>query len=116
MSTTDDENVAPEVVVEQEHVDEDLVLDKKISTLPSPTSVPDKLNDIDRMALNLAKSRKELAYSEAKNAITTSQKADLEYQYVVMQLYVKYGLTLDDGITEDGSIVIGAKLKQDKGQ
>lgn len=91
-------------------------MDEKTDTVldMTPTVVPvqEKMADVDRMALELAKSRRETALAEAKTALAQNEKADLSYKYVVLQLYMKYGLTEADAITESGDIVRGgAKAK-----
>ena len=66
---------------------------------------PEKLSDVDRMALEVAKLRKDVALAEAKTALANNEKADISYKYVVLQLYMKYGLTEVDGIAESGEII-----------
>jgi hypothetical protein len=75
----------------------------------TPTAAPaqEKMAEVDRMALELAKSRRETALAEAKTALAQNEKAELAYKYVVLQLYMKYGLTEIDAITESGDIVRG---------
>ena len=81
---------------------------------PTPVvAVPqERMQDVDRLALELAKAKREVALAEAKTAIANNEKADLAYRYVVLQLYMKYGLTEADAITEGGDVVRGGALPQ----
>lgn len=78
---------------------------------------PSRLSDIDRMALELARQQRLTALADAKAAIAQNEKAELAYKYVVLQLYMKYGLTDADAISESGEIVKnGALMQQAKTQ
>jgi len=68
-------------------------------------SLPTTLSDIDKVSLELAKSKKQIAIAEAKTALANNEKAELQYKYVVLQIYMKYGLTELDAINEDGTIL-----------
>jgi hypothetical protein len=89
--------------------------DKKEVTTESPAEAPapapqEKLADVDRMALELAKSKRETALAEAKTALANNEKADLAYRYVVLQIYMKYGLSEADALTEGGDVIRGGAL------
>lgn len=72
------------------------------------TAAPkEKLSDIDRLALELSKSQRQTALAEAKAALANNEKSELAYKYVVLQLYMKYGLTERDAISENGEILRG---------
>ena len=76
----------------------------------TPTAVPvpsERIAEVDRMALELAKSKREVALAEAKTALANNEKADLAYRYVVLQIYLKYGMNDKDALTEAGEIVRG---------
>ena len=76
-------------------------------------SAPLKLAEIDRMALEVAKANRKTALANAEKALAQNETADLAYKYVVLQLYMKYGLTEADAITEGGEIIKnGALAKQ----
>lgn len=75
-----------------------------------PTAVPaptERIAEVDRMALELAKSKREVALAEAKTALANNEKADLAYRYVVLQIYLKYGMNEKDALSEAGEIVRG---------
>lgn len=81
------------------------------SVVPMPMAAPkEKLIDIDRMALELARQQRLTALAEARTAMANNEKAELAYKYVVLQLYMKYGLTDADAISETGDIVRGGAL------
>ena len=79
------------------------------SVVPMPVASP-RLSDVDRMALELARQRRQTALAEAKTALAQNENAELAYKYVVLQLYMKYGLTDADAISETGEIVKGGAL------
>jgi len=85
------------------------------SVVPVPLSTaPQRLLDIDRMALELARSQRQTALAEARTALAQNEKSELAYKYVVLQLYMKYGLTDADAISETGDIVRGGALPQNQ--
>lgn len=78
-----------------------------------PTAVPtpsEKISEVDRMALELSKSQRAVALAEAKTALANNEKAELAYKYVVLQIYMKYGMTAQDALSESGEIVRGGAL------
>jgi enoyl-CoA hydratase/carnithine racemase len=79
-------------------------------------AVQEKMQEADRMALELAKSRRETALAQAKEALAKNETADLAYKYVVLQLYMKYGLTAEDAISEGGDIVRGGAVAPAQGR
>jgi len=85
------------------------------SVVPMPVPTPQaRLSDIDRMALELARQQRLTALADARAAIAQNEKAELSYKYVVLQLYMKYGLTDADAISEGGDIVKGGALPQNQ--
>lgn len=82
------------------------------SVVPMPVPPTPRLSDVDRMALELARQRRQTALAEAKTALAQNENAELAYKYVVLQLYMKYGLTDADAISESGEIVKGGALQQ----
>jgi hypothetical protein len=81
-------------------------------TAPVVNSAPTKLQDLDKMSLDLAKARKQTTLAEAKTALAENEKAELAYRYFILQLYMKYGLTASDAISEAGDIIIGGAVQQ----
>lgn len=76
--------------------------------LPAPPAAEaplPRLLEVDRLALELAKSKRQTALAEAKTALANNDNAELSYKYVVLQLYMKYGLTDRDAINEAGEIL-----------
>ena len=71
-----------------------------------------KLQEVDRLALELAKQRRLTALAEAKTALAQNENAELSYKYVILQLYMKYGLTSADAINENGDIIKGGAKPQ----
>jgi len=71
-----------------------------------------KLSDVDRLTLELAKMKRQVAVAEAKAALAANENAELGYKYTVLQLYLKYGLTEVDAITEAGDIIPGGALSR----
>jgi hypothetical protein len=76
----------------------------------APAAPSEKIAEVDRMALELAKSKREVALAEAKTALANNEKADLAYRYVVLQIYLKYGMTDQDALSEAGDIVRGGAV------
>lgn len=80
------------------------------NTVAEPTAVPvpvERIVEVDRMALELSKSKREVALAEAKTALANNEKAELAYRYVVLQIYMKYGMNERDALNESGEIVRG---------
>ena len=86
-----------------------------VPEVPATASAPAKLAEIDRMALELAKANRKTALAQAEKALAQNETADLAYKYVILQLYMKYGLTEADAITEAGEIVKGGASAVSKG-
>jgi len=89
-----------------------------VNVAPAPVApaVQEKMQESDRMSLELAKSRRETALAQAKEALAKNETADLAYKYVVLQLYMKYSLTADDAISEAGDIVRGGAVAPAQGR
>lgn len=65
----------------------------------------EKISDIDKMALEVAKVNKKLALANAEKALAQNETAELAFKYVVLQVYMKYGLTDKDALDEAGNII-----------
>lgn len=74
--------------------------------------VKETLNEVDKLALELAKSKRQTALAEAKTALAHNETAELSYKYVVLQIYMKYGLNSSDAISEAGEILRGGAVLQ----
>lgn len=66
------------------------------------------LNDMDKMILDLAKSKRQTALALAEKALAQNETAEISYKYIILQIYMKYGLTEADAINENGEIMRGA--------
>jgi len=71
-----------------------------------------KLDEVDRLVLELAKSQRQVSLADAKTALANNEKSELQYKYVVLQIYMKYNLTENDSITESGDINYGGAITQ----
>jgi hypothetical protein len=80
--------------------------------MPEMAAPKEKLQETDRLALELAKANRKTALANAEKAIAQNETADLAYKYVILQLYMKYGLTEQDAISEQGEILRGGAVKQ----
>ncbi len=81
------------------------------TVVEAPAPLP-RLQEVDRLALELAKSKRQTALAEAKTALANNENAELAYKYVVLQLYMKYGLTERDAINEAGEILKDGAVQQ----
>lgn len=97
MSKKNVASVVPEVKVD----------DVASVSAPVANKVPEKMSDVDRLSLDLAKANRKTALAEAQTALAKNDNAELAYKYVVLQIYMKYGLTEADAITEAGEILRG---------
>jgi len=74
-----------------------------------------KIEETDRLLLEISKQKRLTALANAEKALAQNEAAELAYKYVVLQLYVKYSLTSEDALNEDGSIIKGgAKVPLNK--
>lgn len=68
------------------------------------------LSSEDKHVLEMAKMNRKLALASAEKALAENNSAELSYKYVVLQLYMKYGLSEADAIDEQGNILRGANV------
>lgn len=101
------------------------VADKVIDVNPDPVAVqvpltpvvantpslPSRLMETDKLALDLARARRQTALETAKTALAQNENAELAYKYLVLQIYMKYGLSEVDAISEAGEIVRGGAVQ-----
>ena len=88
------------------------MVEEEIGQLEAVKQQVENLQESDKMTLELAKSRRQLALAQAEKALAQNETADLHYKYIVLQLYMKYGLTEADAIDESGKILRGGALQQ----
>lgn len=67
----------------------------------------EKLSELDKMALELAKANRRTALAQAEKALAQNESSELSYKYLILQLYMKYGLNSEDAIAENGDIIRG---------
>lgn len=70
----------------------------------SVTAVQEKLDNSDIQALEIAKLNRKVALKEAEKALAENKSAELAYHYLVLQMYLKYGLSVNDSLDEQGNI------------
>lgn len=73
-----------------------------------------RLDEVDRMALEVAKANKKTTLANAEKALAQNETAELAYKYIVLQVYMKYGLTEKDAISEGGDILKGGAVVKDQ--
>jgi hypothetical protein len=89
------------------------VTEPAFAPTPIANSTPKMfLAEVDKLALDLAKEQRKTALAEAKTALANNEKAELTFKYIVLQLYMKYGLNERDAISEQGEIIKDGALKQ----
>lgn len=89
------------------------------SSVPSPVAVPavvERVAETDRMALELAKANKRTALAQAEKALSQNETAELNYKYVILQIYMKYGMNENDALGEDGTVLRGGAVQPAKGK
>jgi len=67
------------------------------------------------MIVEVAKANKRLALAQAEKALAQNETADVSYKYMILQLYMKYGLTAQDAIDESGNIIRGGAKDKSNG-
>jgi len=63
----------------------------------------EKMAEEDMFKLERAFAKKQLAEKDVQRANAEQEAADLSYRNVVLQLFMKYGLTEADSINNDGT-------------
>jgi hypothetical protein len=93
---------------------EEPTLERFMSSSPDAAEAyPTKLPDLDKLALDLAKEKKNTAAALAREAMARSEAAELSYRYTILSIYYKLGLKPTDALSEDGAIVKdGAQTQQ----
>lgn len=78
----------------------------------TPIAPLEKLSDQDCFALEKAKMNKSLAETELKASQLQNTAADLQFKNVVLQLYMKYGMSQNDAFDEQGNIHRNVKMEK----
>ena len=81
------------------------------AVVPPPLKNNPKLSDVDRLQLDLAKSNRKTALANAQKSLAENDVAELNYKYLVLQIYMRYNLTENDAINENGDIIIGGAVQ-----
>lgn len=72
----------------------------------------EKISEEDRLSLELSKSNRKVALANAEKALAQNESAEVAYRYLVLQLFVKYGLNpVTDAMQEDGTIARGVGVQ-----
>jgi hypothetical protein len=77
-----------------------------------PPQVPDVLVPEDLRVFEISLSNNKLARLTAEKAIAEANSADANHRYIMLQIFVKYGLTAQDAISEQGAIVRGGAVQK----
>lgn len=64
------------------------------------------LSEVDKSKLSLSIMNRKLALANAQRVLAEQENAELAYKYLVVQLYMKYGLSKDHVITDNGEILL----------
>lgn len=84
---------------------------------PVPTTSNVEATDLspeDKHTLELAKMKKALARALAEKALAQNETGEIAYNNIVLQLSIKYGLTSQDIIEDDGTLNRGGVSKEAK--
>lgn len=79
---------------------------------PPPPPPQETLLPEDKQVLEKAKLQRQLAVKEAEKALAENNAAELQYKYLILQLYMKYGMTALDALDEQGNIHRNYQQKQ----
>lgn len=75
-------------------------------------STVQSLSEIDKSKIALSIMNRKLALANAQRVLAEQENAELAYKYLVVQLYMKYGLSKEHVITDNGEIL----LKSEQGE
>jgi len=76
-------------------------------TTPEPVAVPTEptcISDADALALERARMHLKLITKDSERALAENKSAEMQYKYLVLQVYLKYGLKENDALDEQGNI------------
>lgn len=80
------------------------VSNEQVELPAKKAELPKRLSDADMRALERAQHKREIAMAVAKNATTEAEAAELAYKYLVIQIFLNYGMSTDDSFSLDGVI------------
>lgn len=73
----------------------------------------EKVSEEDHLIMELAKSNRKLALANAEKALAQNEAAEANHRYIILQIYMKYGLNPStDVLNEDGTIQRGVNKPQ----
>lgn len=67
--------------------------------MPQP-AVQECIIAADRQALEIARLKRTVVLKSAETALAENKAAEAEYKYLILQIYLKYGMTVNDGLDE----------------
>ena len=62
------------------------------------------ISDKDQVVFNKVKMQQDLAMAYVEKALAQHEAAKLAYNNIILQLTIKYNLSQEDALTEDGAI------------
>jgi hypothetical protein len=79
----------------------------------TPAQPVEKISEEDRLNLELAKANRKVALANAEKALAQNESSEVSYRYVVLQIFMKYGMSPNaDLLHEDGTVKRGGLLEQ----
>ncbi len=73
----------------------------------------ERISEEDRLALELAKANRKVALANAEKALAQNESSEMSYRYVVLQIFMKYGMNPNaDLLKEDGVVLRNGLLEQ----
>lgn len=77
----------------------------------------ERISEEDRLTLELAKANRKVALANAEKALAQNESSEVNYRYVVLQIFMKYGLNPNaDMLKEDGTLMRNGLLEQQAAQ
>lgn len=78
-----------------------------------PAQPVEKISEEDRLNLELAKANRKVALANAEKALAQNESSEVNYRYVVLQIFMKYGMNPNaDLLKEDGTVMRGGLAEQ----
>jgi hypothetical protein len=77
-----------------------------------PTGAPPpvtKISSEDKAVLDSLRQKRDTAMLAAQLELSKSENAELSYKYVILQIYMKYHLSPNDTINENGEILYNSQ-------